>query len=233
MAMTPPEMSTFFAEQAAQCSANLDVPKVRDTAVLLELNMRHAAENILMSALIDWRHQLADPREKLRIAFEACKAAIETLPALDSPTPLSARFRFYDIAILAKLLGLEVPPTFIPIAQKCRTSGDTNLYLDYALAETIAGPNDVLGQAINKAAFSKRQVLLKDTYSAYRELLGGDEGSLQRAEENFARRRSDAYYSGGLQIDGGGLDNSFVIDYRLAAILKCVPCETSSIHALP
>lgn len=186
-----------------------------------------------MSALIDWRHHLADPREKLRIAFEACKAAIETLPALDTPTPLSGRFRFYDIAILAKLLELETPPTYLPILQICRTSGDTDSCLDYALAETIAGPHDVLEKTINEATFSKRQELLKDTYSAYRDLLVGDAGSLQRAEVNFTRRRSDAYYSGGLQIDGGGLDNSFVTDYRLAAILKCVPYETNSIHALP
>ena len=173
-------MSTFFAEQATECSANLDMPKVRATPVLLELNVRGAAENILMSALIDWRHQLADPRVKLRVAFNACHAAIETLTGLDSPTPLSARFRFYDIAILAKLLGLEIPPTCLAILQKCRASANTDLRLDYALAETIAGSNNVLGQTIDEATFSKRQVLLKDTYAAYRELLGGDEGAIQR-----------------------------------------------------
>jgi hypothetical protein len=233
MAMTPKEMSNFFAEESADSFANLDSQKVRNAPPLLELNMRLASENALMSALIDWRHQLADPREKLRSAFTACNLALELLPALDSPTPLSERFRFYDIAILAKLLDIKVPPNAISILQKCRSAGNTDLCLDYALAETIEGANNLLANTISATTFSNRKILLKDTYSAYRDLLGGKTEALRRAEENFTRRGSDGYYSGGSQIDGGGLDNSLVTDYRLAAILKCMSCETDSDHALP
>ncbi len=233
MAMTPREMSNFFAEESADSFANLDSQKVRNTPALLELNMRLASENALMSALIDWRHQLADPCEKLRIAFAACNLAIESLPALNSPTPLSERFRFYDIALLAKLLDVKAPPNTIAILQKCRSSGISDLRLDYALAETIEGANNLLAITISATTFSNRQMLLRDTYSAYRDLLGGETQALRRAEVNFNRRASDGYFSGGSQVDGGGLDNSLVTDYRLAAILKCMSCELDSVHALP
>lgn len=232
MAMTPHEMSMFFARQASKCDANLKVSRIRSTPILLELNMRHAAENIFMSALIDWRHHLADPRDKLRIAFDASKAALEILPALDSPTPLPARFRFYDIVVLATLLRLEIPAGCLSVITTCRTSAGTDLCLDYALAETIAGRHGILGRTIDSAVFSKWQMLLKDTYSTYRDLLAGDKEAIRRAERNFSKRRSDGYFRGGPQIDGGGPDNAHVIDYRLAAILNTVAYETDSIHAL-
>jgi hypothetical protein len=233
MGMTPQEMSNFFAEESADCFSNIDSQRVRNNPALLELNVRLASENALMSALIDWRNQLTDPCEKLRIAFKACNLAVETLPTLDSPTPLSERFRFYDIALLAKLLDVETPSNTLSILQKCRSSGTTDSCLDYALAETIAGANHVLGQTISTKTFTKRQTLLRDTYSAYRDLLCGNTEALRRAEDNFTKRSSDGYFSGGSQIDGGGPDNAFVTDYRLAAILRGMTCEIASVHALP
>lgn len=84
--MSPSEMSIFAAEEAADSIANLDMPKIRSRPELLQLNLKLAAENFLMSALIDWRHQLADPRTKLLRAYDVCKTAIETLTALTYST---------------------------------------------------------------------------------------------------------------------------------------------------
>jgi len=232
MAKTASEMSTFFAEEAMNSSAILDLPKVRNTPFLLELNMRQAAQNYLMSALLDWRHQFADPRPKLRLAFDACASALETLPKLDSPTPLPSRFRFCDVVFLAKLIDIDVPITCVPLLQTCRASTEIDSLLDCALAETIVGTDNVLGPMIAKGSFTKRQNLLKETYATYLELLLGNADSIQRAETNFKERRTDSYYSGGLQIDGGGLDNSHVVDYRLACIIKTTGIKTDTIHAL-
>lgn len=232
MAMSPSEMSIFAAEEAADSIANLDMPKIRSRPELLQLNLKLAEESFLMSALIDWRHQLADPRTKLLRAYDVCITAIETLTALTYSTPLCERFRFYDLAILGKLLDLEIPANCVSVLRACLPTTTIDARLDYALAVTICGPENVLGRTIDEGTYSNRQLLLKETYSAYRELLAGDERAIHRAEHNFARRRSDGYFAGGPQIEGGGLDNLHVIDYRLAAILKSVPFKTDSIHAL-
>ncbi len=232
MAMSPLEMSIFAAEEAENSLANLNLPKVQSRPELLELNLRLAAESFLMSGLIDWRHQLADPREKLRRAYNVCKDAVETLIECTSLTPICERFRFYDFAILAKLLDLEIPASCIAVLRSCLATTTIDARLDYALAVTLSGTENVLGRTVTEGTYSKRQLLLKETYSAYCDVLAGDENAIRRAEENFARRRSDGYFAGGPEIEGGGLDNLHVVDYRLAAIFKMARCKIESIHAL-
>ncbi len=229
--MSALEKSAFFTERAMKNSAILGMPEVRSTPMLLELNMRQVAQNHLMSALIDWRHRLTNPRPKLTLAFNACASALEVLPILDSPTPLHSRFRFYDIVFLAKLLDIDVPIKCVPVLKECRSNAEVDSCLDFALAETLLGFN-VLGPIVETAAFTNRQNLLKTTYSTYLDLLNGIFDAIELAEENFTERRKNSYYSGGLQIDGGGLNNSDVIDYRLACVLKTSGVKTDSIHEL-
>ena len=231
MAMTAFEMSGFFAEQALKSAEILDTPKVRDTPYLVELNMRRAAQSHMMSAMIDWRHEIADPRPKLHLAFATCVAASERLPALDSSTPLPSRFRFYDVVFLGKLIHHEVPVTCLSLLQNCRESADVDLALDYALAGSLIGI-DLLGSTIESAVFENRQDLLRKTYSTYVDLLHGNFEAIQVAEANFAARKKNSYYSGGLHIDGGGLDNSNTVDYRLAAMIETLGFETNSVHKL-
>ena len=232
MVMSPSEMSSFAAEEAENSLANLDLPKIQSRSELIELNLRLAAESFLMSALIDWRHQLADPRDKLRRAYDVCRNAIETLTTLTYSTPVCERFRFYVLAILAQLLDLEIPANCILVLRSCLATTTIDTRLDYSLAATLSGTENVLGRTISEGTFSKRQLLLKETYSTYCDVLAGDENAIRRAEENFARRRSDGYFAGGPEIEGGGLDNLHVVDYRLAAIFKMARCKIESIHAL-
>ncbi|MCS7468285.1 hypothetical protein NZK35_16660 [Stieleria sp. ICT_E10.1] len=232
MAMTPNEMSAFFAERASKSVSAIDSLKVQNVPLLLDLNFRQAAQNYLMSALVDWRHRLANPRHKLVNAFDACKTAIELLPGLDSPTPLATRFRFYDTVYLATLIDIDPPQSCSRIFQSCRADAGIDLALDYSLAEQLLGTGAIL-PTIEGRTFSNEQALLRKTFVTYAAILDGNKGKIGTAESNFAERGSDSYYSGGLQIDGGGPDNSSVIDYRLAAILKATGSEMDTIHAMP
>jgi hypothetical protein len=62
MSMSPEDMAAFFADEAAQSLSVLDARQGHSEPYLIELNLQQAAQNFLMSALIDWRHGLADPR---------------------------------------------------------------------------------------------------------------------------------------------------------------------------
>ena len=233
MAMSPAEMSAFHAEQAQESMEALDSPNVRNEPTLLEFNTGDAAQNYLMSALIDWRHQFADPRPKLQLALETGLTALETLPSLDSPTPLPARFRFYDIVFVGQLIDAKIPAACQPLIKKCCAAEEVEPRLDYALAAAVLGAPEELKQVIAGGKFSKRQKLLKQTYQTYAQLLAGDATAMEAAESNFLARAKDQYYSGGPEIEGGGPDNVHVIDYRLASIIKSQGMQPNSIHALP
>ena len=45
---------------------------------------------------------------------------------------------------------------------------------------------------------------------------------LNAGDELFRRRRGDGFFRGGDQTEGGGNDNEFTVDYRLAALAKHV-----------
>ena len=232
MAMTPNEMAAFFAERASKSMAALDSAKVQNVPLLLELNLRQSAQSSLMSALVDWRHRLSDPRPKLVNAFNACKTAVGLLPTLDSPTPLATRFRFYDTVFLAVLVETEPPTGCLQLLQSCRTVAESDPALDYSLAEECLGAHTITS-TINAGVFSNEETLLSKTYATYSKILAGDIDEIGNAASNFSERRTDSYYYGGLHIDGGGPDNANVIDYRLAAILKARRMEVDTIHAMP
>lgn len=232
MSMSPEDMAAFFADEAAQCLSVLDARQGHSEPYLIELNLQQAAQNFLMSALIDWRHGLADPRPRLRLAMEQCLRAVRVLPMLHTPTPPSLRFRFFDVVFLGLLLDASPPEGCLALIRECQATARAEVGLDYALAAALLGEASALEIAIPGAEVPKRQLLMRDTYSAYAELLKGNSEQMPLAEANFVRRRSDAFYSGGLQIDGGGPDNGHVIDYRLAAIIKARKLPVESLHVL-
>lgn len=78
--------------------------------------------------------------------------------------------------------------------------------------------------------------LASRTYQTYFEILDKSfknlpiEDSVKMAEELFARRANDGFYSGAEQTEGGGQDNRIVLDYRLAAILRKARYVGESTH---
>jgi hypothetical protein len=233
MAMSPPEMVSFFTGRAASSRDNTNRDPIRSTPLLLELNYRHWHQGYFMAALIAWRHSLHDPRPFLKSAFEAACAAFSSLVDHDSPTPLPTRFRFYDLAHLSLLTGRPLPERFVTVLRTCCEISDSDAYLDYLLADTLITGRDVLTAPASKEPPSPRLRLWFRTSRLYARLLCGESGVVAEIEACFASRARDAYFSGGLGIDGSGPDNKFTIDYRLAAVLQRTGLDVTTIHALP
>jgi hypothetical protein len=233
MAMTPAEMVVFFSASGARSRANISRDQIRSSPLLLELNYRHWHQGNLMAALVAWRHSLHDPRPALELAFEAACSALFSLADHDSPTPLPERFRFYDVAHLALLVGKPVPERFTSVLRLCCEAPNPDTHLDYLLADFLVTGRDALTASVSEEPPSSRYHLWFDTFRLYARLLQGESDALAKTEVCFARRARDGYFSGGLGIEGGGADNKFTVDYRLAAILKRTGLAFASIHALP
>jgi hypothetical protein len=90
----------------------------------------------------------------------------------------------------------------------------------------LAGQGPAEGvSAVKSVSRAKRTSLLGETFLTYFDLMAierSDDSSAieltRQALASFVRRKRDAYYSGGVAYEGGGLDNDAVIDYHLAAI---------------
>jgi hypothetical protein len=81
---------------------------------------------------------------------------------------------------------------------------------------------------------SKRAALACDTYALYQRLLQANanevDSLVRQAEVLFRKRARNGFYGGGPQTQGGGPDNDFTVDYRLAAILKKLGYTGETIH---
>jgi len=81
---------------------------------------------------------------------------------------------------------------------------------------------------------TKGSTLAVETYQTYRKLLQTEKSELANlvdgASKQFAKRKKNAFYSGGLASGGGGPMNDFVVDYVLAAILKKIDYKGDCIH---
>jgi hypothetical protein len=75
--------------------------------------------------------------------------------------------------------------------------------------------------------------LAVETYESYIAIRSGQEtwNSFATLEACFNKRKKDKFFSGGEQTEGGGLDNEFVVDYRLAALAKLAGLKVESIHS--
>jgi hypothetical protein len=74
--------------------------------------------------------------------------------------------------------------------------------------------------------------LAVDTYESYLAMRNVQDDGNQFAtlEDCFTKRKKDKFFSGGEQTEGGGLDNDFVVDYRLAALAKHAGLKNDSVH---
>jgi len=146
----------------------------------------------------------------------------------------------WDLARYASfLLGDPVPLSPELLALIRREQGQhADMALEYHVLDAIEGREwrEGVRELLDRLASKKRQGLAAESYQTYFALLevdGNDahaETMIQRAESNYARRAKDAFYSGGPIYMGGGPDNSYVVDFTLAAIMKKIGWKGDSIH---
>lgn len=113
-----------------------------------------------------------------------------------------------------------------------------DMAMEYHLLDAIEGREWRAGlkESFDQLASKKRQALAVDSYQTYFALIQANahgaetEALIKRAENNYVQRAKDEFYSGGPIYMGGGLDNPYVVDFTLAAILKKIGWQGESIH---
>jgi len=224
MAMTALEMVAFFEEQAADAGYGISAARKKQNPDLAVMNVNEQFKCNLMRGLIQWRHQVQSPRMALQAAVEDFGSGVEVVVAMgggDAVTGLC----FERAAIVSYLVdtAIESPPR--------REMAETRR-LDYLIARWLQG--DKIGQDYELCRRSlQKEPLAFATYGSYYDLMSGNGVGGEAVEMScqlFNQRKRDSYFSGGDQTEGGGMDNAFTVDYRLAAICKklAIPCD--SVH---
>lgn len=215
MITTAAEMLAFWTEQAQLFARHLDVadPTIRS------LNANEASKAWTMAGLVRWRGGLGDPREDFLRAVSAAND-VPAEQADDSGALTSSSF----VAFLCD----QPPPRLAPPARGAKTSAD--VLLDSRLDEsiwtsTVAGDWD---GPLERARANRRTTLVADTYANYRHILqivlreveSDLDAAFRVGCELYLKRKRNGFYSGGVPTFGGGPDNAFVVDLRLAALAK-------------
>jgi hypothetical protein len=221
------EMIAFYAERSNDLLRSLG----RVGPELRLQNSHHAYLCQCMVGLLIWRGG-SNPTEALSKAL----AVAELVPANYEVAGFPYLWVNFDVAsagLLAILLEVEVPASLKAVLPSedliLRATREYSAQaLSLSLTAVLMGRSqpEFLDAVLSAVPKIRRLSLLRETFECYRDLLDPD-GTyatfierVRHAESLFLRRKRSDYFSGGRQVDGGGPDNDFVVDYRLAAILK-------------
>lgn len=173
-----------------------------------------------MAGLIEWRHDLGDPREDLGKAVDLLERAVQLLPGVKVwdgvPIPAACFLSF-----LLDRDGTSLRNALPKPEERSKAVADVQTHLEADLLRSFDG--EVSEEDSSRVPRSRSKVLVA-SYQTYRDLLHCPPkeraGLVAQAESNFLGRRKDSWFSGGVGIYGGGLNNDTVVDFVLAAVLK-------------
>ncbi len=174
-----------------------------------------ACQCAIVAGLIRWRHSLGSPcasfRTALEVGQEAKRAGIPPHHGSDY-----AALRFIQILISAPAAAVGYPALGWPPPER---SSVLVPQLDVGLAQYLEGgaPPDCWTAVLKRV--SRRHMPLRRTFEAYAAIIDAARGSrtdLVAESTRLFRRRGDGWDT----LNGGGLANKDVTDFRLAAILK-------------
>ncbi|MCB5184693.1 hypothetical protein LG201_05705 [Methylobacillus gramineus] len=228
--MTPQESLSFFAGQLERSSNGLAVAQASRNWRLAAVNYGQLFKCHLMQGLISWRLQ-QDPTESLCEALAVVAEGISTLRTLSHLPDAEKNLPIGKAALLASLTGKR-----FEVANAACATLPFDSQLDFLLA--TSRPIDTKpALLIAELRKSKRTSLAAETYQNYFDILAS-EGDSERIEDLtkqgellFVKRARDSFFSGGDQTEGGGPDNSLVVDFRLAVALKRARKRSNSLHA--
>ena len=220
-------MVDLFAQQVLRASRGLDIAVSTRNYQLAALNVRQKFKAFLMQALITWRLG-QKPNEPMEAAVETVAIGLEMLKQIDP-----AMNRYHDIPVelstfAAFLVGCDHP--LVDVEQL-----NDERKLDGLLGNALLGGFDVASwnKVIRSFSESCRSKVAINSYRLYGELLGGTVDATvgeREGERLFAARKSDEFFSGAEQTEGGGEDNLVTVDYRLGALLKRLGQVSGGLH---
>ena len=231
MAMSVSEKIDFYGKMARSQIAGLDIAKSTGDYYLAIDNCGGFFRNFLMQGLISWRLG-EDPRSFLADSLSNYLEGLETLKIISGNKKIDiVDLPFSEASFVASLLGKEWY-----VSELVGISAD--VLLDGVLSNFLQdGQWDEKGweKGCKELSKMKKTELAVSTYDCYKQILLGDESSLdaavQEAEGLYEKRSKNGFYSGGHETAGGGPDNKFVVDFILAALLKFRGIENDSIHS--
>ena len=231
MAMTPLEMLDMFETCYKGSQNGIVIGKQKNDFYHIAFCYHESFKCKLMQGLISWRTGIDIPTKYLCDAVDVANVAVEDLKSLGSKN-IAEDFFIEIAAIIAFIVN---KPFEIPEFSK-----DGLVFgrlLSFELVQSLNGKMNESEwlEIISKQRKSKRTELCLLTYNNYRELLFNNDPNkvdelVKKGEELFKKRATDSFYSDGAGFEGGGPDNDFTIDYELAAILKKIDYQGTSIH---
>jgi hypothetical protein len=183
-----------------------------------------------MQGLIGWRCGIVSPVAIFREAIGNLRNGLAMLKELDIRG--STQNLPFERASFLEFLVRENPSTF-----------DFIDFVADRLLDAILGvrlqdewDQEKWDTGLDQLRKIKGSALALESYSTYIQLLQSPQESntiivVEKAISLFEKRKSNSFFSGGDQTDGGGMDNSITVDYRLAAILAKIGYKSNSIHS--
>lgn len=230
MPMTSEQMIAFFSEQAAVFRKAAQAARDSSNYQLAALNIHQTFKDYLMAGLIQWRTGSESPAAFIGDAVHAVTDGLWVLSSFGNPFA-GSEIPVEQASICAFLIGLEGPVCSGMVLNSDRR-------LDSIIADALLDKweQPAWDSAMAELRAIKGSRLAVETYAAYHNLLfsrpkdASREDWVRSCEVLFKRRAKDGFYGGGDQTYGGGPDNNFIVDYRLAAILKKIGYDGESLH---
>lgn len=228
--MAPQETINFFDQQFNRSARGLAVALASNNWHLARVNYGQQFKCRLMAGLISWRLK-KDPTEFLRNAIAVVLEGDAALSSLSTPSDASAALPVGQAALIAELVGVDFKPRATSL-EPLTVDSQLDVLLTSARPPESTEPHQI--EQLWKA---KRTALAAESYQTYFKILSSEgdweklEGLTREGERLFEKRTKDAFYKGSEQTEGGGPDNSLVVDYRLAVALKRVGFKSASLHS--
>ncbi len=222
MAMTTTEMIEFFGQQAERTHRGMIAAQSSSNYQLAAVNCRQAFKCRLMQGMISWRAS-RNPTEFLASSVQGFKDDWNSMMVIGGEKATISDTPAERVPFISCLIGqcdLE--------GVRCKIDGlESDRLLDAVLGQWLYGSWNELQwkKGIDQLHRPGRE-LAYESYSVYRAIVCSSSSELspliERGNELFKRRQTDKFFCGGDQTEGGGDDNGFVVDYRLASIAKRV-----------
>jgi hypothetical protein len=230
MAMTPSEMIEFHGERVVSLKQNgLEPALQRGDYHQVAVSVRQIFQNFLMQGLIGWRCELLSPVEPFRQAVQSVREGAAALSNLSDEANPTRDLPLDSASIVAVLV--DQPPIPFDVSALI-----PERLLEGLLANALHGNWDeaAWNKGLEKLRKNKRAALAVETYATYAQLLHADEAAtaklVEHATQLFKKRAKNSYYSGSYESEGGGPDNEFTVDYRLAAVMKKIGYRGENLH---
>ena len=222
--MNSEKLISLSRQWIADCREALLAPAVRENPSLYVQNVREIYEQSLFIGLVFWRTGQSPVRD-LNAAVDELDAHAEQLGSSSVATALPIA----SAGLIRTLLGL---PHSSAAGTNEGSAPDVELDAQLLLAIESVVDESTVAALLKQLERGGSGSLAVRSYETYFALLtqGASPELLKSAEANYRARAKDRFYSGGRDSEGGGPNNSMVVDYRLGAVLKRLGYIGESVH---